>query len=89
MKPRDEDRRAVISRLRRVEGQIRGIQSMIEHGRDCDAVLTQYSATIGALRQAAYKYFAATAAECVRNPEAADEAGYTAERLEKLFTRIA
>lgn len=62
---------------------------MMEQGRDCDAVLTQFSATIGALRQAGYKYFAATAAECAIHPAAADAAGYTPERLERLFTRIA
>ena len=39
----------VINRLRRVEGQVRGLQKMIEEGKDCEAVLTQLSAVRAAL----------------------------------------
>jgi DNA-binding FrmR family transcriptional regulator len=38
----------LLKRLRRVEGQIRGIQKMIESGRDCESVITQ----LGAVRSA-------------------------------------
>ena len=41
-------REALLNRLRRVEGQIRGIQRMIENGRDCESVITQ----LGAVRSA-------------------------------------
>ena len=36
-------------RLRRVEGQIRGIEAMIERKSDCDPILVQLAATQGAL----------------------------------------
>ena len=39
---------ALLKRLRRVEGQVRGIQKMIENGRDCESVITQ----LGAVRSA-------------------------------------
>ena len=38
----------LLRRLKRVEGQIRGIQKMIENGRDCESVITQ----LGAVRAA-------------------------------------
>jgi DNA-binding FrmR family transcriptional regulator len=38
----------LLKRLRRVEGQIRGIQKMIESERDCESVITQ----LGAVRSA-------------------------------------
>jgi len=38
----------VLNRLKRVEGQIRGIQKMIEDGRDCESIVTQ----LGAVRSA-------------------------------------
>jgi DNA-binding FrmR family transcriptional regulator len=38
-----------IMRLRRIEGQIRGLQRMLEEGRDCSAVLTQLMAARAAL----------------------------------------
>lgn len=39
----------VADRLRRVEGQVRGIERMVEEGRYCPEILTQLSAVRGAL----------------------------------------
>ncbi len=36
----EEQRRRVMNRLKRVEGQVRGLQHMIEEGRSCREVLT-------------------------------------------------
>jgi len=38
----------LLKRLKRAEGQIRGVQKMIENGRDCESVITQ----LGAVRSA-------------------------------------
>jgi len=46
------DNDALLARLRRVEGQIRGIQRMLEQGRECDDVLTQLMAARSGLDQA-------------------------------------
>ena len=42
----------VTTRLRRVEGQIRGIQRMIEDDRDCEDIITQLMAARAALDKA-------------------------------------
>jgi DNA-binding FrmR family transcriptional regulator len=48
-------REALLSRLKKIEGQARGLQKMIEDGRDCESILTQLAAvrpaieTVGAL----------------------------------------
>lgn len=47
----EAERTRIINRLRRLEGQIRGLQTMIETGKDCDAVLTQVMAAKSALNQ--------------------------------------
>jgi CsoR family transcriptional regulator, copper-sensing transcriptional repressor len=39
----------ILNRLRRIEGQIRGLQRMIKEGKDCEEVLTQLSAVRSAL----------------------------------------
>jgi DNA-binding FrmR family transcriptional regulator len=39
----------LLNRLRRVEGQARGLQRMIEEGRPCDEIFTQLAATKAAL----------------------------------------
>jgi len=77
------------SRLRRVEGQIRGIQGMIDSGRECTDVVTQFAAAIRAVEQAGFKYFAATLAQCALDPDRAAANGYSPEKLEKLFLQLA
>ncbi len=76
-------------RLRRAEGQIRGIQAMIDDGRECTDVVTQFAAAIRAVEQAGFKYFAATMAQCALDPEKAAANGYSPEKLEKLFLQLA
>ena len=75
-------------RLRRVEGQIRGIQAMIDDERECTDVVTQFAAAIRAVEQAGFKYFAATLAQCALDPERAASQGYSPEKLEKLFLQL-
>jgi len=50
---------SVLARLRRVEGQVRGVQKMVEEGRYCADVLVQIDSVQQALR--------ATARELLRN----------------------
>ena len=47
----EAERKKILNRLRRLEGQIRGLQTMIEAGQDCDAVLTQVMAAKSAMNQ--------------------------------------
>ncbi len=79
----------IAARLRRVEGQVRGLQGMIESGRDCADVIVQFSAAVRALEQAGFQYFAATLAQCAADPARAADQGYTAEKLEKMFLQLA
>lgn len=46
---RQADITQVLHRLRRIEGQVRGLQKMIQEEQECDAVLTQLSAVKSAL----------------------------------------
>jgi DNA-binding FrmR family transcriptional regulator len=42
----------LLARLRRVEGQVRGVQRMIEDGRECPEILQQLAAVRAAVHQA-------------------------------------
>lgn len=44
------DRARILARLRRMEGQVRGVQRMIEEDKYCVDVLTQLSSVIAAAR---------------------------------------
>ncbi len=46
----DQDKERVLQRLRRIEGQVRGLAAMVEHDKDCIEVLRQINSVIGALR---------------------------------------
>lgn len=51
-------RHGLVVRLKRVEGQLRGIQGMIEAGADCETVAQQFSAARKALDKAFYEMLA-------------------------------
>lgn len=70
--PGDVD--ALVKRLRRVEGQIRGLQRSLESGGDCAEILRQFTAARNALR-AAGMLLAVTAFEtCVTDGSEPDTA---------------
>ena len=46
---------ALVKRLHRIEGQVRGVEKMVEEDRYCIDVLTQISAVSTALESVAYK----------------------------------
>lgn len=50
----NEEKQSVINRLKRIEGQVRGIQRMVEEDRYCVDILVQISAINAALKKVGY-----------------------------------
>ena len=48
---RSEKKKQIINRLKRIEGQVRGIQNMIENDRYCVDILVQISAINAAMKK--------------------------------------
>lgn len=48
-----EDKDAIIARLRRIEGQVRGLQKMVENDEYCIDILTQITAASNGLKKVA------------------------------------
>ncbi|HZM57022.1 MAG TPA: metal-sensitive transcriptional regulator [Acidimicrobiales bacterium] len=59
------DKEAVLKRLRRIEGQVRGLERMVDEDRYCIDVLAQVSAATGALQSVALALLEAHMAHCV------------------------
>ena len=84
-----EIRAANLNRLRRIEGQVRGLQRMVEEGRYCADILVQLSAVNEALRNVGRELLrnhlrnCATAA--IKDSPARAEAMY--DELVELFSR--
>jgi len=83
-----DTRKDIIKRLRRIEGQVRGLQKMVDEGRDCNDTLTQFAAADRALSRAGFKFLSATMVQCRLHPDEATRSGYTPEKLEKMFLRL-
>jgi DNA-binding FrmR family transcriptional regulator len=66
----DEERRRILNRLKRLEGQIRGLQTMVDSGKDCDAVLTQVMAAKSALNQVSLLIVGHSMKSCLRDSPA-------------------
>lgn len=76
-------------RLRRIEGQIRGVQQMLADGRDCRDIVTQISAASKALDQAGFKLVASGLTWCLEHPEQSAAEGYAIEDVQKMFMKLA
>ena len=79
----------LLNRLRRVEGQLRGIQQMLTDGRECRDIVTQISAASKALDQAGFKLVASGLTYCLTHPEQAAEDGYDIDDVQKMFMKLA
>ena len=78
----------VIKRLRRAEGQIRGVIAMVESGRDCADVVTQLAAVSRALDRAGFKIIASGLQQCMATDDAGELQTNVAQ-MEKLFLSLA
>lgn len=76
-------------RLRRIEGQVRGIQNMLLEERECRDVVTQIAAATKALEQVGFKLMAAGLTQCLQDPERAAADGYSLDEVERLFLKLA
>lgn len=74
----------VLTRLRRVEGQIRGLERMVEEDRYCTDVVTQVTAAQAALDRVALEPLRDHARHCVIGGEAAKQE----ERTEELMAAV-
>ena len=80
---RSEHKDSLLRRLKRIEGQVRGLQAMIEEERYCIDILTQISATRAALDGVALGVMQDHIRHCVREggEEKVDELIGALERL--------
>src|SRR5436305_9946720 len=75
----------LLARLKRIEGQVRGVQGMVEDDRDCIDVLTQISAIQAALGKVALGLLDDHARHCVVGGAAG---GTTEERTSEMMAAV-
>lgn len=85
---RADHQKDVINRLRRIEGQVRGLVEMIQSGRSCEEVATQMSAARKAMDKTFYRMVACTVMEAVIESKTDAQAIVEVERSARLLEKF-
>src|SRR5699024_6213313 len=86
VKPRtSSEKQAVINRLKRIEGQVRGVEKMINEDRYCVDILVQISAIDAALKKVGYSLMERHTKHCVSS---AIKSGEGEEAIDELMEVI-
>lgn len=80
---------AALRRLRKVEGQVRAVQRMIEEGRECDDVLRQVAAATKALKGVGVHLAVSGLEHCVTDGSGSANASEDLERFRRSFVELA
>ncbi len=78
-----ETRHNLVSRLRRIEGQVRGVENMINEERDCEEILQQLTAIRSAVQSASQLFLEEYATDCLVNLDSEE-----VEEREKIVREI-
>lgn len=79
-----EDKEELLNRLRRIKGQVGGIEKMVESDRYCIDIVTQISAARAALDQVALRLLEEHTRHCVMEAESQEQA----ERADELMAVV-
>ncbi len=69
-----QERERLGKRLRRIEGQVRGVQRMIDEGRDCREIVQQLAAVQAAVQQTRVEVMRIYASQCLSDPNQDNQA---------------
>ncbi len=82
------DKEALIKRLHRIEGQVRGVERMVDEDRYCIEILTQIAAVTTALESLAFKILDDHVQHCVADALAAGEPDAAQEKSRELLEAV-
>ncbi|MDR3641501.1 MAG: metal-sensitive transcriptional regulator [Humidesulfovibrio sp.] len=86
IKDQEALKKDVMARMKRIEGQVRGIQRMIEEGKECEDVLVQVRAVRSALRAATTQILRRYLLRCNERALQSADPGAQYEKLMKLIS---
>jgi CsoR family transcriptional regulator, copper-sensing transcriptional repressor len=82
------DKEALVKRLHRIQGQVRGIERMVEDDRYCIDILTQIAAANTALESLAFEILDDHVKHCVADALASGDAAAAAEKSRELLEAV-
>ncbi|SFF04539.1 metal-sensing transcriptional repressor [Alteribacillus iranensis] len=84
----DSEKKALLNRLKRIEGQVRGIQNMVEEDRYCVDVLVQLSAINAALKKVGFTMAERHTKHCVSHAVKSGEGDAAIEELMEVMKQF-
>jgi DNA-binding FrmR family transcriptional regulator len=82
------DKDALAKRLHRIEGQVRGIERMVEDDRYCIDILTQVGAVKTALESVAFQLLSDHVSHCVADALAAGDRDVASDKSRELLAAV-
>ena len=82
------DKEGLVRRLHRIEGQIRGIERMVDEERYCVDILTQIAAATTALETVAFKILDEHVSHCVAGALSSGDPEVAAEKSRELLDAV-
>ena len=82
------DKDALIKRLHRIQGQVRGIEKMVEEDRYCIDIVTQISAVRAALRRVEEEVLKDHVAHCVEHAIASGDKADQRQKISELMAVV-
>jgi CsoR family transcriptional regulator, copper-sensing transcriptional repressor len=83
-----QDKAALVRRLHRIEGQVRGIERMVEDERYCIDILTQISAVTTALESLAFRVLDDHVNHCVADALSSGDAETAGQKSRELLQAV-
>jgi CsoR family transcriptional regulator, copper-sensing transcriptional repressor len=83
-----KDKEALVRRLHRIEGQVRGVERMVEDERYCIDILTQIAAVNTALESVAYKLLDEHVRHCVAGAMASGNEDQAQAKSQELLDAV-
>ena len=83
-----DDKASLVKRLHRIEGQVRGIERMLEEDRYCIDILTQIAAVNTALESLAFRLLDQHVKHCVAGAMASGDESDVKEKTAELLAAV-
>jgi len=83
-----DNKPALVKRLHRIEGQVRGIEKMVEEDRYCIDILTQIGAVSTAIESLALEILDDHVKHCVAGALASGDAADAEQKIEELLAAV-
>lgn len=83
----EEQIKAIVTRIKRAQGQLGAVARMLEEGRNCEEIVTQMSAVSKAVNTAAFTLISSSLKECLVEDKKNSE--QVTAQLQKLFLSLA